>query len=420
MVRIQRCRYGNMAYLPNDMFVGRALALYGQYSEDEVALFRQLVKPGFTVLEVGANIGALTVPLAQMAGPQGQVQAFEPQRTIFYLLCANVVLNNLNNVLCHQAAVAEAPGKLLVPDIDYSQTRNFGGVALGASYSCATYDVPVVRIDDLRCSRCDFIKVDAEGMEKQVLEGAVETIGAFRPLLYLEDDPRENKSPELHAFLQRLGYDFRPHLPGFYDPENIAGNQVDVFTNSVSRNLLCWHRAAPLAFDEDEFATRALRAPFARGCIMQGLALYREGRLGDAADACRQALHWQPDYVDALDNLGIVQEEQSQIEEAGTSYQQALECQPRRADIAEKLANVGLTLRAQRKLDAAGACYRQILRCMPSWAPAHNTLGMILLDQGQPGHAIACFEEAIRLQRDYPEARQNLAAAKAIAQSYDL
>src|SRR5262249_30763115 len=152
-----------------------------------------------------ANIGAHTLPLAHLVGPSGRVLAFEPQRIPFYSLCANVVLNNLSNVVCHQMAAGETAGTLAVPDLDYWAENNFGGLELACDYSqCRTYSVPVVRIDDLQLDACHFMKIDVEGMEKLVLAGAVETIRRFRPLLYVEDD-RFEKSAALRAFLDSLG-----------------------------------------------------------------------------------------------------------------------------------------------------------------------------------------------------------------------
>ena len=408
MIRVKRCRYGDMAYPSGDQYVGKSLDLYGDYSEAEVVLFRHLLKPGFTVLEIGANLGAHTVPLAQMVGPAGQVHAFEPQRVIYYLLCANIVLNHLTNVICHQAAVAELAGRIQVPELDYGRNLNFGGIDLETPYVGRTYEVPVIRVDDLRLTRCDLIKIDVEGMEKRVLEGAVSTIAEFKPLLYLEDD-RGGKSAALRDFLKALGYDLYPHLPHLYDRDNFAGNPADAFPNTVSKNLLCRHQESPVTFHPGDPALADLQDPFAQGCIEEGNTQLHRGLLDEAAAAFRQALRWQPRSADAQHNLGVVAEGQGRLAQASASYQRALEIQPDRTDSANGLGSIGNTYLVQNNLAEAIDCYRQVLRFQPENTLAHNNLGIALAAQGCLDEAVASFEEAIRLQHDYADAHRNLA-----------
>src|SRR6186997_961635 len=100
---VRMCREGPMVYNRNDRFVGRSLARYGEYSHDETVLFEQVVKPGWVVVEAGANIGTHTLALSRLAGASGQVHAFEPQRLVFQTLCANLALNHCTNVYAHQA-----------------------------------------------------------------------------------------------------------------------------------------------------------------------------------------------------------------------------------------------------------------------------------------------------------------------------
>jgi hypothetical protein len=78
--RLKECRYGSMLYNPNDTYVGRSLDLYGEYSEEEVSLFRDLLSEPGSVLDVGANIGVHTVAFAEIVGSAGEVHAFEPLR----------------------------------------------------------------------------------------------------------------------------------------------------------------------------------------------------------------------------------------------------------------------------------------------------------------------------------------------------
>src|SRR5262249_31596505 len=150
MTKLRPCRYGPMQFLANDTVVGRSLDQYGEYSEAEVALFRRLVAPGQVVLDVGANVGAHTVPLAQCVGPAGRVLAFEPQRQAFDCLETNRTLNQLANVEAHHAAVSNAAGTVLVPELDPAVEQNRGALELGRPHPDARGEqVPVLRLDDL-------------------------------------------------------------------------------------------------------------------------------------------------------------------------------------------------------------------------------------------------------------------------------
>ena len=115
---VKVCRYGTMAYNINDRYLGRSLELYSEFSEGEVALFRQVVRPGDVVLDVGANIGAHTLFFARQVGPTGEVVTVEPQRVLFQTLCANLALNSVTNVWALPYAVGAVEGSLLIPRID--------------------------------------------------------------------------------------------------------------------------------------------------------------------------------------------------------------------------------------------------------------------------------------------------------------
>jgi tRNA G46 methylase TrmB len=120
--RSKPCRYGTMLYNIHDAYIGRSLDLYGEFSEGEVDVFRQMVKPGQVVLDVGANIGAHTLFLARAVAPGGQVLAFEPQRLVYQTLCASLALNHITNVYCWHAAVGRSRGELRLPSLDYTQS----------------------------------------------------------------------------------------------------------------------------------------------------------------------------------------------------------------------------------------------------------------------------------------------------------
>ncbi len=234
--RAKQCRHGVMLYNIHDMYIGRSLDLYGEWSKGETDLMSQIVVPGMVVVEAGANVGAHTVFLAQAVRPGGFVLAFEPQRVVFQTLCANLAINNITNVDARQLAVGEAPGTVLVPTLDFGQEFNFGGVSLG-DYEHGE-PVAVVTLDSLKLPRCDLVKIDVEGMEKAVVDGARETLARFKPLLYVEND-RQDKAEDLIRTIDRLGYTMHWHTPPLFTPDNFLGNGVNVFANLRSHNMLC-------------------------------------------------------------------------------------------------------------------------------------------------------------------------------------
>ena len=250
------CRHGKLMYLLNDAYIGRSLDVYGEYSEGEIDLFRQLLRPGDVAVDVGANIGALTVPMARLVQPGGAIVAFEPQRAIFDILCNNLRLNALSNVSAFRRAIGRTTGTIRVPPLDYQRTDNFGGVALGGT---SGDEVQLVTIDSLGISRLRLLKVDVEGMEHDVITGARATIERLRPAVYVENDRAEH-SQRLISLLFDIGYRLWWHITPLFNPKNFFGSAKDVFGDVVSFNMIGFPRtdAPSLGFPEilspDDFA----------------------------------------------------------------------------------------------------------------------------------------------------------------------
>lgn len=241
--RLKACRHGLMLYLKQDMYIGKALELYGEYSESETCLFREIIAPDAIIIEAGANIGTHTVPLARMAGLKGAVYAFEPQRQVHQILCANLALNEIENVKTYQAGLGQSPGRIEIAIPDYASANNIGSLSLGHMADNENYEgVDVMTIDSLNLQRLDFLKADVEGMEREVLLGARESIMRCRPILYLEND-RSDRSAQLIQTVFDLGYRAWWHIALFFNPANHAGNVVNEFPPTLaSFNLLCLPR----------------------------------------------------------------------------------------------------------------------------------------------------------------------------------
>lgn len=239
--RVKRCRHGYMLYNRYDDIIGTSLDIYGEFSEAEIELFARLIKPGSVVLDIGANIGCHTVWFAQVAGPEGVVLAFEPQRLVYQALCANVALNSLTNVVCHQVAVGETEDEVIVPVLNPRSPKNFGGLEVQGHDEGET--VAVLRLDEIPLPSCQFIKVDVEGMELAVLRGGAELIQRHKPILYVEND-REERKAELIRYIDSIGYDMYWHKPPLFNPDNYFQNKENIFDRIISLNMFCVPKGA--------------------------------------------------------------------------------------------------------------------------------------------------------------------------------
>lgn len=234
VIATKQCRRGLFSYLPADVYIGRAIEHYAEHSEIEVEFLCSLLSPGDTVVDVGAHIGTLTVPMAKAVGLKGFVLAIEPQDEIAAILQRNIEANGIDRfVQMNRAALGARGGSAATLSIDYSAPGNFGAASLLEGDG-----VVVQPLDGYRFSRCRLIKIDVEGMESEVIAGAQETIERCRPLLYVEND-RAEKSEGLIRQIQVMGYDLYWHLPPLFNPKNLAGRSENIFGPVVSVNMLC-------------------------------------------------------------------------------------------------------------------------------------------------------------------------------------
>lgn len=257
-------RDGTFLVNRKDIYIGRSIEIYGEHGGLEGTFLQRLIKSGDYVIEVGANIGAHTVGLAKAAGANGRVDAYEPQRACYALLQAQISLNQLHTVYAHQTAVGRASGKLWVPSINYAQYGNFGGVALSSDQSAPSEPVNVVTLDDQIGDRpCALLKVDVEGMEEEVIRGALRLIGKHQPLLYVEND-RIDKSKSLVALLLELDYRIWWHRPRLYNPGNFFGIKENVYSTITSFNMFCCRENHPAAESLVEIRSSEEQHPLAR------------------------------------------------------------------------------------------------------------------------------------------------------------
>lgn len=141
--------------------------ILGRQDRDLLSL---IIKPGMNIVDVGANIGLLSMTFARLAGPSGHVFAFEPESELFATLELNCRNNGFKNISCFNMALGAKTGTslLFVSDLHRGDNRMFGA----ETSSRKTREVNISRLDDIiKDQHVDFVKIDVQGYEMRVLQG---------------------------------------------------------------------------------------------------------------------------------------------------------------------------------------------------------------------------------------------------------
>ena len=240
---LENTRYGKLFANKNDLYIGQALVEYGEYCEFELMFIKQLVQSGNVVVEIGANIGAMTVPLAQTVGPEGRVFAFEPQPVVFQNLCANLAMNGLQNVVAYNKACGDQLGYTFFPDIDYRQEANFGSISIDQFKDVRFGQrIDICKLDEIEFQKINLLKIDAEGMETEIISGASDHVKQYRPVLFVEND-RPEKSEQLINAIFDLDYRLWWSVTPLFNPDNWKGNSNNIWPKVASINMLGVHKS---------------------------------------------------------------------------------------------------------------------------------------------------------------------------------
>lgn len=173
---------------------------------------------GVMAIDCGANIGIHTVEWARSMHGWGEVISFEPQEKIYYALAGNVAINNCLNVTARNCAVGSHCATIEVPQPNYLIPSSYGSLELRQSQSNEyigqeidykkTKSVPLVSIDSMCLARLDLLKIDVEGMEEEVLEGAESSIKQHRPVMIIEIIKSDRQ--KIEQFLRDSEYKIYP------------------------------------------------------------------------------------------------------------------------------------------------------------------------------------------------------------------
>lgn len=227
---------------PKDMGVSPSIAVLGWHEMKTTELFIKLIGKGSTVVDVGANIGFFTLLAARLVGEKGIVLSFEPEPASFSLLTKSVERNNFDNVKLFQRCISNLDGQR---QLHLSVTHNKGLHSIATDLGGPSIPVQSVRLDTvasgLRIGSIDLLKIDVEGAEPEVLEGAERLLSESRVRnIIMEWDHPETwarRNDILEMIFSRFDvYEFArsfPFLPG----RKLESGSTGLFASSVGANL---------------------------------------------------------------------------------------------------------------------------------------------------------------------------------------
>jgi len=217
-----------------DTNIGNIIKNQGSMNHYQSYQMQMMLRPGDVAIDVGGNLGCYTVALAEKVGPGGRVLAFEPYRWMHQLLTANVALNGLQNVWPVQAALGSSRSTLplLPPQLRFFSSPGGVRVAEQAGQvegrpqheAFQLYDLNARELENVRVERLDdllldeaeglrwglpvpladvrLIKIDVEGMETAVMEGAVGVLSTYKPIVWSENNAYFDSNGKDTSFLQ--------------------------------------------------------------------------------------------------------------------------------------------------------------------------------------------------------------------------
>jgi FkbM family methyltransferase len=183
------------------------------------SLVYELIKPGMFVIDVGSNNGEMALNFARLTGKSGSVIGFEPVPANFKRCKYNFDLNGFANLKVESSALGDLCGNLFFDDMPL---HNSGGAFLSIDSNEQTMAIPVTTLDQYallnNLTRMDFVKIDVEGSELNVLKGAISAINTFKPMMCIEVNDEHlrrqgGSEEELLGFLNALNYTAKALTP---------------------------------------------------------------------------------------------------------------------------------------------------------------------------------------------------------------
>jgi FkbM family methyltransferase len=232
-------RYGEFNIIDTDSVISGSLRLYGEWAQHEIDLLAYFIRPGSVVVDAGAFIGTHTRAFSALVGATGKVLAFEPRQVAFAILFENAKLAPDNNICVINSALGATQNSVMVQNQRIDTKVNYGASKLEAlkNQEDAGEKVTIATLDVYTLERLDFLKIDVEGMELDVLKGSKETIKRCRPIIFAECNSLEASAPIIE-WCREENYQICGVLSPAYNQHNYAGNTKNIYGAAQETGML--------------------------------------------------------------------------------------------------------------------------------------------------------------------------------------
>lgn len=200
---------GLVCFINTKDLIGWKIFFLGEYEAGTNKVLAKYIKKGDTVIEAGANLGSETLLMSKLVG-NGMVYGFEPNPYTFERLSINVSINNLSNVKVFDVAMGESDG-----NISFNiYPKDFCNPGMSSKYmeTSITRKITVVQktldtfVKEQNIGKVDFLKMDIQGAEMDLLMGASQTISKHKPAIFLEALALYNDTKALYEKFKEYGY----------------------------------------------------------------------------------------------------------------------------------------------------------------------------------------------------------------------
>ncbi len=211
-------------YPGHDNTIGKCLSEAGEFARAEVEFLLEHLGVRAALYDVGANIGTICIPLARSRSG-ARFYAFEPQLSLYQLLLRNIALNGLLSIEAYPWAIGDYDGLIDFAAPIGDKSTNFGGVGRGTNDGPR---IPVIlrKLDSLQLPPPQILKIDVEGFDLEVVQGAAILIREHRPIVFVEAKETA-KTVELNTTLLSWDYQLFWFFAPFVSRNNFRGVKID-------------------------------------------------------------------------------------------------------------------------------------------------------------------------------------------------